>query len=106
MEAVEFKTKIKDNSIQIPAKYRGKFKDSMRVILMADDDGKRQRRINSLFATTERLAALDEPILSDEEFEAEITAAHANLRRHIFILPPFKLNDKMMIFPLPAHGRG
>lgn len=77
MEAVEFKTKIKDNSIQIPAKYRGKFKDSVRVILMAEDDGKRKRRIDSLFATAKKLSALDEPVLSDAELEAEIAAARA-----------------------------
>lgn len=76
MEAIEFKTKIKDDSIQIPAKYRGKFKDSVRVILMADDaDVLRQRRIDSLFASAEKLAALDEPVLSDAELEAEIAAA-------------------------------
>ncbi len=77
MEAVEFKTKIKDNSIQIPAKYRGKFKDSVRVILMTDEEGQRQRRITSLFATAQKLAALDEPALSDAELEAEIAAARA-----------------------------
>jgi len=77
MEAVEFKTKIKDNSIQIPAKYRGKFKDSVRVILMTDEEGQRQRRIISLFATAQKLAALDEPALSDAELEAEIAAARA-----------------------------
>jgi hypothetical protein len=75
METVQFKTKIKGDSIQIPAKYRGKFKDSVRVILIAEDKDRRQRRINSLFTTAEKLAALDEPILSDEELEAEIAAA-------------------------------
>jgi hypothetical protein len=75
MEAIEFKTRIKDDSIQIPAKYRGKFKDNVRVILMADDEGKQQRRVENLFATAEKLAALDEPALSDAELEAEIAAA-------------------------------
>jgi len=75
MEAIEFKTKIKGDSIQIPAKYRGKFKDSVRVILIADDDELRQRRVNSLFSSAEKLAALDEPVLSDAEIEAEIAAA-------------------------------
>lgn len=75
MEAVEFKTTIKDGNIQIPAKYRGKFKDSVRVILMIDDADIRQRRVDSLFASAEKLAALDEAILSDAELEAEIAAA-------------------------------
>lgn len=75
MEAIEFKTKIKDDSIQIPAKYRGKFKDTVRVILLEDDNDTRQGRVESLFATAEKLAALDEPALSDAELEAEIAAA-------------------------------
>jgi hypothetical protein len=75
METVQFKTKIKDDSIRIPAKYRGKFKDGVRVILMADNTDLRQRRVESLFATAEKLAALDEPVLSDAELEAEIAAA-------------------------------
>ena len=75
MEAVEFKTKIKNDSIAIPARYRGKFKDSVRVILMADDADLRQRRVESLFATVEKLVAQDEPVLSDAELEAEIAAA-------------------------------
>ena len=54
METVQFKTKIKDDSIQITAKYRGKFKDSVRVILMADDTDLSQRRLESLFATKVR----------------------------------------------------
>jgi hypothetical protein len=75
METVQFKTKIKDNSIQIPAKYRGKFKDDVRVIIMADNTDLRERRIESLLATAEKLAALDEPALSDAELETEIAAA-------------------------------
>ena len=75
MEAIEFKTKIKDGSIQIPAKYRGKFKDTVRVILFEDDTDTQQDRVESLFATAEKLAALDEPALSDAELEAEIAAA-------------------------------
>jgi hypothetical protein len=75
MEAVQFRTKIKDDVIQIPAKYRGKFKDSVQVIILADDEDVRQRRIDSFFATAEKLAALDEPILTDAELEAEIAAA-------------------------------
>ena len=75
METIQFKTVIKDDSIQIPAKYRGKFKDKVRVILMADDADLQQRRVDSLFATAEKLAALDEPVLSDAELEAEIAAA-------------------------------
>jgi len=36
METVQFKTKIKNGVIEIPKKYQGKFKDSVRVILVAE----------------------------------------------------------------------
>jgi len=36
METVQFKTKIKNGFIEIPKKYQGKFKDSVRVILVAE----------------------------------------------------------------------
>jgi hypothetical protein len=75
METIQFRTKIIDDSILIPAKYRGKFRDRVRVILMADDSDLRQACVESLFATAEKLAALNEPILSDAELEAEIAAA-------------------------------
>jgi hypothetical protein len=42
---------------------------------MADDPDLRQARVESLFATAEKLAVLDGPILSDTELEAEIAAA-------------------------------
>jgi hypothetical protein len=36
METVQFKTKIKNGVIEIPKKYQGKFKDNVRVILVAE----------------------------------------------------------------------
>jgi hypothetical protein len=36
METVQFKTKIKNGVIEVPKKYQGKFKDNMRVILVAE----------------------------------------------------------------------
>ena len=36
METVQFKTKIKNGVIEIPKKYQGIFKDSVRVILVAE----------------------------------------------------------------------
>jgi len=36
METVQFKTKIKNGVIEVPKKYQGKFKDSVRVILVAE----------------------------------------------------------------------
>ena len=38
MLMVEFKTKVKNGSIEIPAQYRTNFKDRVRVILMTDED--------------------------------------------------------------------
>jgi hypothetical protein len=75
METIQFKTKIKDDMIQIPARYRGKFKDSVRVILVKDDVEVHQRRVDALFNAADKLAALDEPRLTDAELEAEIAAA-------------------------------
>jgi hypothetical protein len=37
METIEFRTKIKNGVIQVPAKYKGKFKDSVRVIVVTED---------------------------------------------------------------------
>ena len=36
METVQFRTRIKNGVIEIPKKYQGKFKDSVRVILVAE----------------------------------------------------------------------
>jgi hypothetical protein len=36
METVQFKTKIKNGVIEIPRKYQGKFKDNVRVTLVAE----------------------------------------------------------------------
>jgi len=36
METVQFKTKIKNGGIEVPKKYQGKFKDNVRVILVAE----------------------------------------------------------------------
>jgi hypothetical protein len=36
METVQFKTKIKNGIIEVPKKYQGKFKDSVRVILITE----------------------------------------------------------------------
>ena len=36
MESIQFKTKIKNGVIEIPRKYQGKFKDKVRVTLVAE----------------------------------------------------------------------
>jgi len=36
MESIEFHTKIKNGVIKVPPKYRKKFKDTVRVILVAE----------------------------------------------------------------------
>ena len=36
METVQFKTRIKNGVIEIPKKYQGKFKDSVRVIIVTE----------------------------------------------------------------------
>jgi hypothetical protein len=37
METVQFKSRIKNGFIEIPKKYQGKFKDDVRVILVAEN---------------------------------------------------------------------
>lgn len=37
METVQFKTKIKNGVIEIPKKYQGRFKDNVRVTLVAEN---------------------------------------------------------------------
>ncbi len=41
METIQFRTKIKDDVIRIPAQYKGKFKNGVRVILIADEEDNR-----------------------------------------------------------------
>ena len=36
METIQFKAKIKNGMIEVPKKYQGKFKDKVRVILVAE----------------------------------------------------------------------
>jgi hypothetical protein len=36
METVQFKARIKNGVIEVPKKYQGKFKDNVRVILVAE----------------------------------------------------------------------
>ena len=40
METVQFRTRIKNGVIEIPAKYKGKVKDNVRVILITDEKKK------------------------------------------------------------------
>lgn len=46
METVQFRTKIKNGVIQVPDKYKGKFKNGVRVILVAEN--KKTKAINYL----------------------------------------------------------
>lgn len=38
MYAVEFQTKIKDGTIEVPSEYRNKIKGAVRVIILAEED--------------------------------------------------------------------
>ena len=48
MEAIEFKTKIKDGVIQIPAKYRKKFRNTVKVIIISEKKSKQADIIDKL----------------------------------------------------------
>lgn len=78
METIEFRAKIENDLIRIPARYRGRLKDTVRVILVNDEgETVKQQRVDALFETMQKLSALDEPRMSDAELEAEIAAARA-----------------------------
>ncbi len=48
MEAIEFKTKIKNGTIQIPQKYKQKIGNTVKVIIISDQGVKRADIIDKL----------------------------------------------------------
>ncbi len=48
MEAIEFKTKIKNGTIQIPKKYKQKIGKTVKVIIMSDQETKQVDIIDKL----------------------------------------------------------
>jgi hypothetical protein len=70
MEAIEFKTKIKDGAIQIPEKYRQKTGNTVKVIIISDQVSKRFDIIDELLANPIDMKAKDFlPFSRDEIYE-------------------------------------
>lgn len=66
MKAIEFQTTIKNGTIEIPMRYRDSFKDSVRVILLADEPLTHEGDlIDQLLATPIRLPGFH-PLSRDE----------------------------------------
>ena len=55
MYAVEFQAKVKNGTIEIPARYRDKFKQMVRVIVLAETGEKTSDMIDQLLETPLRV---------------------------------------------------
>ncbi len=66
METVQFRTKIKNGIIEVPKKYQGKFKNSVRVVLISGEkNGKTTNIIEELMAHPLRIKGF-KPLTREE----------------------------------------
>ena len=76
MEAIEFKTKIKDGAIQIPVKYQKRIGDTVKVILISekvtDKDNNERDIIDELLSNPIELNNFS-PLSREEIFSETIT---------------------------------
>ena len=68
MEAIEFKTKIKDGTIQIPKKYRQKTGNTVKVIIMTEKKAKQADIIDKLLKNPIKIKDFS-PFLREEIYE-------------------------------------
>lgn len=68
MYAVEFQAKVKNGSIEIPKEYRARFKERVRVILLAEEEGTAATFIDDLLEHPVRLPGF-KPLTRDEIYE-------------------------------------
>ena len=68
MYAVEFQAKIKDGTIEIPEVYRHRFKDCVRVILLAAEESTPVNLIEQLLQHPLKVARF-KPFTTDEMYE-------------------------------------
>ena len=68
MYAVEFQAKIKDGTIEIPEVYRDRFKERVRVILLAEEEGTTVNLIDQLLQHPLKVAGF-KPFTRDEMYE-------------------------------------
>lgn len=68
MHAVEFQAKVKNGAIEIPEEYRSRFKERVRVILLAEEESFTADFIDQLLRNPLRLAGF-KPLTRDEIYE-------------------------------------
>jgi hypothetical protein len=68
MYAVEFQAKIKDGAIEIPEVYRDRFKERVRVILLAEEERTTGDLIDQLLQHPFKVAGF-KPFTRDELYE-------------------------------------
>jgi hypothetical protein len=51
MYAIEFQTRVKDGKIEIPAQYQDKLKETVRVIILAEDQDTTSNLIDQLLVS-------------------------------------------------------
>lgn len=68
MYAVEFQARIKDGTIEIPAVYRNRFKERVRVILLAEEESIAVNLIDQLLKYPLKLAGF-KPLAREKVYE-------------------------------------
>ena len=58
MEAIEFKTKIKNGTIQIPQKYKQKTGNTVKVIIISEQGTKTQPNLLNQFLETKKMKTI------------------------------------------------
>jgi hypothetical protein len=68
MYAVEFQAKIKEGTIEIPEIYRNRFKERVRVILLAEEESTTETFIDQLLQHPLKVAGF-KPLTREEMYE-------------------------------------
>jgi hypothetical protein len=68
MYAVEFQTKVKNGTIEIPEAYRDRFKERVRVILLAEEESGAMNLIDQLLQHPVKVAGF-KPLAREEVYE-------------------------------------
>jgi hypothetical protein len=68
MYAVEFQTKVKNGTIEIPEVYRDRFKERVRVILLAEEESTTLNLIDQLLQHPVKVAGF-KPLTREEIYE-------------------------------------
>ena len=70
MEAIEFKTKVKNGTIRIPKKYKQKIGNTVKVIIMTEQKAKQADIIDKLLTNPIKLEKFS-PLLREEVYERD-----------------------------------